>query len=809
MGLDATSGAHVLLCVSILATPAVAGSDWPQYRGPNGDGTSTEIVFSNVDAFGLGVTWKVSIGSGYSGVSIADGRVVTMFSDGTTDVAAAFDEASGRALWRFEVEPTYRGQNGAHDGPMATPVIEGGKVFGLGARGRLFALDLETGKLSWATDLVADHGARPPFYGFATSPMIQDDVLVVEIGAEDAAVAGFDPSNGERKWSAGIDAVNYQSPIPFEFGSRRQVLFTGLEKLYGLDAASGEVLWEHAHGGTGWRGARSIVPVPSGEGRIFLAYKDDASALLELDHEDGVTVARRAWEERSIRNTYNVPVYHDGYLYSFSSRFLTSVDAATGKPAWRSRPPGDGMVTLVDRHLVIQTKKGSLHVVRASPEGYEQRASLDLFDDLAWTPPSFANGHIFVRSLGELARVEIRREQVAAVASSRPQARDGGSRFAAFLTEVQSASDSSAVVDQFLASIETYPLIEGDSRVHFLYRGPGEDLAVGGDMIGARQERTMTRVADTDLLYYSTTLEPGARVNYVFIRDYDLIMDPLNPRTTASTVYLADMEMNFESPDAEIEMSWVAMPGWEAPAYLDEAAPERQGRIETRRLESARLGKQLDMDVYLPAGYDTADQRYPVVFVHAGRVALRNGRLPTILDNLAGERMAPVIAVFVHELPDFFNGAPYVAMFAEELIPWVDENYRTLASPDQRASIGGGWGGLTALSCTFGEPGTVGKVGAHSVFMLDFQRVALESRVAAADDMPLDVYLDWGMYDPVSPDEAWDMRADNEHLAGVLRQRGYSVAGGESPDGPGWSTWRTRTGDMLETLFPVDSTQDE
>ena len=97
------------VAAALLPALALAGTEWPQFRGPNGDGISTEAAFSGLDRFDLVPTWKQKIGSGYSGISIADGRVVTMFSDGTSDVAAAFDESSGKELWRFTVEPTYEG----------------------------------------------------------------------------------------------------------------------------------------------------------------------------------------------------------------------------------------------------------------------------------------------------------------------------------------------------------------------------------------------------------------------------------------------------------------------------------------------------------------------------------------------------------------------------------------------------------------------------------------------------------------------------------------------------------------------------
>ena len=188
--------------------------------------------------------------------------------------------------------------------------------------------------------------------------------------------------------------------------------------------------------------------------------------MVELETTGGSVVGREIWEQRTIRNTYNVPVYHDGYLYAYSSRFLVCVDAETGERVWRSRPPGDGFLILVDGHLLIVTKRGALSVVKASPDGYEEVASLELFDDLVWTPPTFVNGSLYARSMSEIARVDIlpASRLTDAGAGGDPGAEaslvaDG--QFERFLAEVEAADDKAAVVDRFLEAVDQFPLIEG------------------------------------------------------------------------------------------------------------------------------------------------------------------------------------------------------------------------------------------------------------------------------------------------------------------------------------------------------------
>lgn len=405
-------GLGAVLLVAELAA-AGEGFEWPHWRGPATNGIAADTgVFDAPGgrAPGLAVAWKKPLGSGYSSVSVADGRAVTLFTDGGSDFAVALTAATGRELWRYRIADMYRGHDGSHNGPISTPLLSGGRVFGLGPRGHLFALDAATGDELWKTDLPRDHGGVEPLYGFATSPLLADGVLVLELGREEGtAIAGFDPATGERRWTAGSDGVSYQSPAVITVGGTRQVLAVGNERLYGLDPGTGVVLWEVEHGGIqATIAAFSLNPVPAGEGRVFLRHKPDETRMVQVrPMDDGTYTVEELWTSRYLRNSYAVPVYHRGHLYGYTSRFLTCVDAATGEPVWRSREPGDGFVIGVDDHLVIVTKEGGLHLAETTPEGYREVASLELFDAPAWTPASFAGGRVFARSLGEIASVDL------------------------------------------------------------------------------------------------------------------------------------------------------------------------------------------------------------------------------------------------------------------------------------------------------------------------------------------------------------------------------------------------------------------
>lgn len=782
--------------VTVVALPAFA-DDWPGFRGPNVLGTSAESGVFDADKIGLKVAWKVRTGPGYSGVAIAGDRLVTVYAKDGKDRLACFDAATGREHWNVEIEEMYVGHDGSHDGAIATPLIDNGRVLALGARGRLLAAALADGKITWSTDLVADHQAKAPFYGFGTSPVIVDGVLIVQVGTPGPMVAGFDPATGKKLWTAAEDAIGYQTPVPYSEGDRRVVLAAGGRKVVALDPKSGEIAWTYEHSKEGGRGAGSLVPVPCGPGRLFIANKEDGSSVIARHVDSTVATYNVLWEGRQIRNSYNVPVHHDGHLYAYSARFLTCVDSAGGEVKWKSRSPGDGFLSLVDGHLITVTKDGSLHVVKATPAEYVERAALPVFDEVVWTHPSFANGSVYARSQGELARIDVVKGEVLAVA---PASREGvipDSQFGRFVASLTAEKDKAAAIDRYLEKHSSLPIVEGDSIVHFVYRGPENDVAVAGDMFGARQERPMHRVPDTDLFYFSMNIEPDARLNYVFMCDYKTITDPKNSRTTSTTLVNEEMEMSFSG--AELPMSWFAMPKWTSPPAAEAVAAA--GRLESHELDSAALAKKHKVEVYLPAAYESGEQRFPVLYVFGGEVALKHGQMKDVLDRSCGRNMRPTIAVFINE-GSFRQLDKLVTMFGEELVPFVDGKYRTVASAEGRAAIGQGFAGADAWYCALKHPKLVSKLGAQSLFLFDSFSPKVEPLFTSPGEQPLTIYLDWGKYDFRNPVEAWDMGQTNRDLADALKAKGFRIEGGQVNDGTGWASWNNRTVRMLEKLLP-------
>jgi len=793
----------VAVALLVLCAPCDADhTDWPGWGGPDRnfvvDGAG---VFDAGRPIGLRVVWRKPLGTAYSGVAVANGLVVTMYSDGTSDHVVALDAGDGSERWRYLIGPTYLGHYGSQSGPVSTPLLTGGRAIALSPQGSLFALDAASGNRLWAVDLVKDHHGIVPYWGFTTSPLAHGGLLIVQTGGgRGNAISAFRPEDGSLVWSACRDTVNYQSPALFRFGDTDHLVFHGNRTLVGLDPGTGNVLWEFAHGGQSSASSTSGHPVEIAQGRYFIKNRGNGGVLVSLARQGAEYAVDEVWRTRHIRGTYIYPVHHSGYLYGYNGRILTCVHAETGERAWRSREPGDGLPAVIDGHLVIVTKEGRLAVAQASGEGYHERTRTQLFDDIVWSPVSFADGRIYARSMSEIACVEVTSEAVAEAPAGPVPGIVPGSQFSEFVDGVLAATDKSGAIDRFVAEQETFPVIEGDSLVHFVYRGEADGVTMTGDLGGRRYDQPMHRVSGTDLFYFSSPIEPDARITYRYTVDLQKTMpDPRNPRQVRTRVYG--------------RASWFGMPRWEPPAHLDERQDGVRGRIDTLRFTSSTTGRTRAFDVYLPPGYDRdSGARYPVVYIHDARRARTMGSYDAALNNLIGTSVRPLIAVYLSSLVGGSGYAEYVGerrdeytrTFAEEVVPLVDRTYRTIADRSGRANLGMIYGGFAAFYATFTRPGVFGGL---AIQTMDWDQTAQAEHADLVEPSPdlahPRIYLDWGRYDLRSPMDGNDLGRSSRLFAELLRSRGYAFEGGMVNDGAGWASWKNRTHRVFETLFPL------
>ncbi|MDA8020769.1 MAG: PQQ-binding-like beta-propeller repeat protein [Thermoanaerobaculia bacterium] len=788
-----------LICLVVLAVAGLAVAetdpelpaersillqDWPVLSGPAGNLTSLDNGVFDSGPFGLERVWSRPLGSSYSGILVVDGRLTTTFSDGESDYLVALDASTGAEQWRYRISDTYKGHDGSDDGPLATPTIDGGVVYGLGARGELFAVSLEDGKERWRRDLVTDFGAVKPDFGFATAPTVIGDLLVVETGGTDGrSISAFDRETGRLRWSTGNDPVSYQSPMAFDLRGQTSLLVAVTDRsLLGLDPETGEVLWQHQHTEGDDPGFGETQPVPVGEGGILLTGLPESALFQVIKNAEGYTV-EEAWRSRALRGSLAVPVPYEGYIYGFSGNFLTCVDAATGERVWRSRPPGRGNLVLIDGHLVILARSGEIVIADATPEEYREVLRVQALDRGYLTRPSFAGGKLYVRNLVDISAIAITEASSADLTVAAGDADwDLRGEFGAFVEKLAVAENKSEMVESFLAEHPTLPILEGP-LVHFVYHGEVEDLAVSGNFIREGGEQAMHRVGGTDFYFRSYELPEKAIFTYRFSVFDERMTDPANPRKTGSEGH---------------EQSVLATDGWQAPSHLREPESER-GSIETLLWKSEQLYNEREAQVYLPPGYGQGDDRYPLLLVNAGEQALSTGGMDKSLDNLIGKTVAPVIVAFVPAVDWREFGASRTAEFAraqaEELIPLLDKTFRTDARRESRAVIGQGGGGFAAIYVALHHPGAFSQAAAQSFEHRDLKEDLMAA--AAGEKHDLELVFHWSNYD------RFDARRDAGSVVAALENNGYSPKVFESNDGVGWGMWQGRMAEILETLFPL------
>jgi len=397
-----------LMSVLLLtATTTARAADWPQFRGPDGNGHSAETgILESWSEAGPEVLWRVPLGKGFSGISAVDGHLFTMFSDLGQELLAAYDADSGRQLWRRRVDDHYRNQWGG--GPRSTPTVSEGVVFALGAQGKLLAVEAESGKLVWNRDLVRDFGAKVPEWGFAGSPLIDGQLLLVNVGGGGGRLLmAFDRSSGDVVWESGAGIAGYSSPLLIEAAGFRQAVFLTGNRVVGVTVSDGSPLWSIP-----WKTQYDInaaMPVFVAPDQLLLSSGYGVgAAMIRLRGTDGGVSTEQSWSTKQFKNQFSSSVLVGDHLYGFDNSILRSIRASDGSSNWYARGFGHGSLFHVDGQLVVLGDKGRLALVAATPEEFVEKASTQLFTARSWTVPTLYAGRLFVRNESELIALDFR-----------------------------------------------------------------------------------------------------------------------------------------------------------------------------------------------------------------------------------------------------------------------------------------------------------------------------------------------------------------------------------------------------------------
>ncbi|BBM83029.1 outer membrane protein assembly factor BamB family protein [Candidatus Uabimicrobium amorphum] len=765
---------------SICIVFTFAQSDWPQWRGQQFNAAVMEnTLLQNDKSYTLKTLWKRNLGSGYSSISVWGNYAVTMYSDSKKDYVIACNAHSGENVWQYTIGDTYVGHDGSHDGPISTPVVDQEKVFALGAKGELLCLNLTDGSLLWKKNLPTEHKANVPFYGFGTSPIVSENLVIVQAGAEKGTISAFHKQNGELVWTMGSDSVNYQCPTMITMDNKNYLLCGGDKHLYCILPESGEEVWRYEHNGGNWSTMPTVVS--KNPWQIYIQYSGNQGILLELTGEKDKPV-KEVWKTRSLKKSFCPPVVVGERIYGYSGRFFGCINAKNGKKVWRSRQPGDGFLLVVNNHFVVVTKNGHLHLANDASGKYTDLHSLKLFKDLVWSPPSFAHNKIYVRSLGEMACISISDKASTEQNKSQIVYPKVESQFNDFVEKVRNSPNKKELIDAFMKEQKQFPIMEKNS-IHFVYRGEAHDIGLEGDVIGFRIDHPMQRIPDTNFFYYSSYIEEDACVNYRFLKNYDeIVVDPLNK----------NIGQNYFG-----KFSAAKMPKWKPASDLE--GSDKKGKLEKHTYESKENKDKREITVYVPHEYD-AKKSYPVLFIHDGKSVLESGKWQDTLDYLISKGLPAAIAVFIPQKHgrEYSLEAPrnqYIKMLVEEWIPFLEKTYSIKGSP--RFNIGFVNGATVSLYATMQNPQVFSGAASVSAFYLTKEEQELSSLIAEIKE-PLKFYISWGKYDLRSPNDGWSLIDSGKNVAAAIAKTNNHSISHVFPGGFSWENWRNENGKILK-----------
>ena len=394
----------VMMAVLTVVPPQVVAQDWPQWRGPNRDGSVSDFDVPAAWPAGLSEQWKVNVGFGYGSPVLIGDRIYLFTRQGADEVMLALDAGSGATLWRtsypapFEMMAATRNHG---PGPKSTPTYADGRLFTLGISGIVTAFDADTGRQLWQVP----GGPVEPLYHTAMSPFVEGDLMILHVGGDNAgALTAFDVVTGDVRWSWNGDGPAYGSPIVAELAGRRQVITFTQENFVGVSIETGDLLWR-----------RPFTTPSTTTSQTPHVYQND---VIEAGRDNGITRFRvvregNAWRTENVWHTDAVSLHMtngvivDGVLYGLShlnSGQYFGLDLDTGDVLWTSPPrQADNAAMVYSGSTIFSLEADAeLVVLPSTRDGFEPVQRYVVANSPTWAQPTLAGNRLFVKDVDSL-----------------------------------------------------------------------------------------------------------------------------------------------------------------------------------------------------------------------------------------------------------------------------------------------------------------------------------------------------------------------------------------------------------------------
>lgn len=407
--------AIVGLSTVILVFSPGRADDWPRWRGIDGEGrwiNPPPVAESWPKK--LDVVWRSTVGPGFSGISVKGDLVYSMDADTESKRERVFclNRTSGKLVWEHVYSAPY-GDLDYGKGPRATPTVHDGRVYTLGAVGHLHCLDAITGKPIWSKDLVKDHKAKQPTWGFASSPAVYKSELIVHAGLQPGGCyVGFDLQTGAERWRAGDDPIGYAAPVVTRHQERDLLIGWTPKNVLAISLENHQVLWQQPYKVT--YGVSIATPIVV-DGLVVVCGYWEGSKAFQLGQQPNQ--AKLVWEEnRNLRGLMAQPLTRGKHAYLLDkARGLVCFELATGKMVWndrnrltpRARNPQATMIWLGDTNRILALNSvGELIHAKLTPSGYREFARASVVGE-TWAHPAYASNCVFARDDKQIVCVRV------------------------------------------------------------------------------------------------------------------------------------------------------------------------------------------------------------------------------------------------------------------------------------------------------------------------------------------------------------------------------------------------------------------
>jgi len=381
-------------------------ADWPSFRGRERDSILRGVrIKTDWSASPPVELWRRPVGPGWSSFAVRGDLIYTQEQRGPDEVVACYRRTTGTPVWVHRDTARFWESN-AGAGPRSTPTLGNGRIYTFGATGILNALNAGTGKVVWSRNAASDTETKPPEWGFASSPLLLDDVVIVAVSGQ---LVAYDRDTGTPRWFGPRGGVSYSSPHLLKTNGVTQILLLSREGATSMTPADGKVLWEHL-----WKGNPIVQPALTPDGDVLISV-NESSGTRRISVENGLNGwnVEERWTSNGLKPYFNDFVVHDGHAFGFDGSILACIDLQDGKRKWKGGRYGHGQLVLLKDQalLLVLSEEGELALIKATTDQFTEVARLPAIQGKTWNHPVLAGDVLLARNGEEMVAFRLTLEE--------------------------------------------------------------------------------------------------------------------------------------------------------------------------------------------------------------------------------------------------------------------------------------------------------------------------------------------------------------------------------------------------------------